>query len=173
MLFSHQVLSDSFATPWTIARQAPLFMGFSRQEYWSGWPCPSLGDLPILGTEPASPALADKFFTTDLPGKAKSRNYCYPVAQLCPTLCDPMDCSIPDIPVHCYLSELAQTHVHWVNGAIQPSHPLSSTLPPALNLSQYQGLFQMSQFFAPLSRNYSLVIVFHIMKRWTPYFYYY
>ena len=58
------------------------------------------------------------------------------------TLCDPMDCSTPGFPVLHHLLELAQTHVHWVGGAIQPSHPLSSPSPPALNLSQHQGLFQ-------------------------------
>ena len=52
-----------FATPWTVAHQAPLFMGFSRQEYWSGLPFPSAGDLPNPGIEPESPALADGFFT--------------------------------------------------------------------------------------------------------------
>ena len=58
------------------------------------------------------------------------------VAQSCPILCDPMDCSTPGLPVfHCLL-ELAQTHVHQVNDAIQPSHPLSSPSPPAFNLSQ-------------------------------------
>ena len=50
-------MSDSFATPWTIARQAPLSMGFPRQEYWSGLPFPSLGGLPDPGIEPVSPAL--------------------------------------------------------------------------------------------------------------------
>ena len=50
------------------------------------------------------------------------------VTQLCPTLCDPMDCSTPDFPVHHQLLELAQTHVHWVGDAIQPSHPVSSPL---------------------------------------------
>ena len=53
---SHSVVSDS-ATPWTIAYQASLFMGFSRQEYWSGLPCPLPGDLPNLGIKPGSPAL--------------------------------------------------------------------------------------------------------------------
>ena len=57
-------------------------------------------------------------------------------------LCDPMDCSTPGLPVHHQLPEFTQTHVHWVRGAIQPSHPLSSPSPPALNLSQHQGLFQ-------------------------------
>ena len=64
------------------------------------------------------------------------------VAQSCPTLCDPMDCSTPCLPVHHQLPEFTQTHVHWVSDAIQPSHPLSSPSPPALNLSQHQGLFQ-------------------------------
>ena len=53
-----------------------------------------------------------------------------------------MDCSTPGLPVHHQLLELTQTHVHWVGGAIQPSHPLSSPSPPTFNLSQHQGLFQ-------------------------------
>ena len=63
-------------------------------------------------------------------------------AQSCPTLCNPMDCSTPGLPVYHQLPELAQTHVHWVGDAIQASHPLSSPSPPAFNLSQHQGLFQ-------------------------------
>ena len=63
------------------------------------------------------------------------------VAQACPTLCNPIDCSMPGIPVHHQLLKLVQTHVHWVGDAIQPFHPLSSTS-PSLNLSQHQGLFQ-------------------------------
>ena len=53
-----------------------------------------------------------------------------------------MDCSTPGFPVHHYLPELAQTHVHWVSDAIQPAHPLSSPSPSVFNLSQHQGLFQ-------------------------------
>ena len=64
------------------------------------------------------------------------------VAQSCPTLCDPVDCSTPGLPVHHQLPKLAQTHVHWVSDAIQPSHPLSSPSPPTFNLSQHQGLFK-------------------------------
>ena len=67
---------------------------------------------------------------------------CCLVAQLCPTLCNPMDCSRPGFPVLHYLLEFAQTHVCWVSDAIQPSHLLSSPSPPALNLSQHQGFFQ-------------------------------
>ena len=64
-----------FAIPWTVAHQAPLSMGFSRQEYWSGWQCPSPGDLPDLGMEPTShvsPTLAGRFFTTEPPGKPQT-----------------------------------------------------------------------------------------------------
>ena len=68
--------------------------------------------------------------------------HCCSVIQSCLTLCDPVVCSMPGSPVHHHLPELAQTHVHWVGDAIQPSHPLSSPSPPAFNLSQHQGLFQ-------------------------------
>jgi len=64
------------------------------------------------------------------------------VAQSCPTLCDPMNHSTPGLPVHHQLLEFTQTHVHWVSDAIQPSHPLLSPSPPALNI------FPMSQLFA-------------------------
>ena len=64
------------------------------------------------------------------------------VTQSCPTLCDPKNCSMPGLSVHHQLPETTQTHVHWVGDAIQPSRPLSSPSPPALNLAQRQGLFQ-------------------------------
>ena len=64
------------------------------------------------------------------------------VTQSCPTLCDPMNCSMPGLPVHHQLPEFTQTHVHLVSDAIQPSHPLSSPSPPAPNPSQHQSLFQ-------------------------------
>ena len=64
------------------------------------------------------------------------------VAQLCPTVCDPMNRSTPGLPVHHQLPEFTQTHVHRVSDAIQPSHPLSAPSPPAPNPSQHQGLFQ-------------------------------
>ena len=69
------------------------------------------------------------------------------VAQSCPTLCGPMNRSTPGLPVHHQLPEFTQTHVHWVGDAIQPSHPLSSPSPPALNPSQHQGLFQWVKLF--------------------------
>ena len=64
------------------------------------------------------------------------------VTESIPTLCDPMDCSMPGLPVHHQFPEFTQTHVHWASDAIQPSHPLSSPSPPTFNLSQHQGLFQ-------------------------------
>ena len=75
---------------------------------------------------------ASSFWTTISGTKFSS------VAQLWPTLRDPMDCSPPGLPVHQYLLEPAQTHVHWVSDAIQPSPPLSSPSPPAFDLSQHQ-----------------------------------
>ena len=66
------------------------------------------------------------------------------VAQSCPTLWDPLDCSMPGLSIHHQLPEFTQTHVHWVSDAIQPSHPLSSPSPPTFNLPQHQGLFNES-----------------------------
>ena len=62
--------------------------------------------------------------------------------QSCSTLCDPMDCSTPGLPVHHQLPEFTHFHVHWVRDVIQLSYPLSSPSPPAFNLSQHQGLFK-------------------------------
>ena len=94
-----------FVTPWTIPRQAPLSMGSSRQEYWSGLPCPPPGDLPNPGTEPASPTspvLTGRFFYHGISWEALillSFQFS-PVVQSCLTLCNPMDCSPPGSSVH-------------------------------------------------------------------------
>ena len=73
------------------------------------------------------------------------------VTQSCLTLCDPMNCSTPGLPVHHQLPEFTQTQVHRVGDAIQPSHPLSSPSPPALNLSQHQGLSQLHPHLPSIS----------------------
>ena len=87
------------------------------------------------------------------------------VAQSCPTLCDPMDYSMPaGLPVHHQLPEFVETHVHWVSDAIQPSHPLSSPSPPALNLSQHQGLFQ----WVSSSHQVAKVLEFQLQKSVLP-----
>ena len=101
-----------FATPWTAAHQAPLFMGFSRQGYWSGLPCPPPGDLPNRGTELGSPPLQADSLPSEPPGKpihiyvcVYIHTYihiyiCCSVTKLCLTLCDPMDCNLPGSSVH-------------------------------------------------------------------------
>ena len=75
------------------------------------------------------------------------------VTQSYPTLCDPMDGSIPGLPVHQQLPEFTQTHFCWVDDAIQSFYPLSFPSPPASNLSQHQGSFQMSQLFTSGSQS--------------------
>ena len=80
------------------------------------------------------------------------------VAQSCPTLCDPMNCSTPGLPVHHQLPEFTETHVHRVSDAIQQSHPLSSPSPPAPNPSQHQSLFQ----WVSSSREVAKVLEFQV-----------
>ena len=164
--------------PMDLARQAPLSMGFSRQEYWSGLPCHPPGDLPdprIESGSLVSPALAGGFFTPsatweapEIPNSGFQYQWflLFPARDTSPMgrsllvgrgssfpfssvqslshvrLCNPMDCSTPGFPVHHQLPEFTQTHVHRVGDAIQTSDPLSSPSPPALKLSQPQGLFQ-------------------------------
>ena len=89
------------------------------------------------------------------------------VAQSCPTLCNPMNCSTQGLPVHHQLPESTQTHVYWVGDAIQPSHPLSSPPPPALNLSQHQGLFKWVSSLHQVAK----VLEFQLQHQpfqWTP-----
>ena len=80
------------------------------------------------------------------------------IAQSCVTLCDPTKHSMPGLPVHHQLLEPTQTHVHWVSDAIQPSHPLSSPSPPALNLSQHQGLLNESSLHIRWPSNWSFSV---------------
>ena len=89
------------------------------------------------------------------------------IAQSCLTLCDPMNHSTPGLPVHHQLLESIQTHAHRVGDAIQPSHPLSSPSPPALNPSQHQGLFQ----WVNSSHQVDKVLQFQLQPQsfqWTP-----
>ena len=89
------------------------------------------------------------------------------VAQLCPTLCDPMYRSRPGLPVHHQLLESTQTRVRWVSDAIQPSHPLSSPSPPALNFSQHQGLFQRVSSLHQVAKLLEFQLQ-HQSFQWTP-----
>ena len=89
------------------------------------------------------------------------------VAQSCLTLCNPMNRSMPGLPVHHKLPEFTQTHAHWVGDAIQPCHLLSSPSPPAPNPSQHQGLFQRVNS----SHEVAKVLEFqlqHQSLQWTP-----
>ena len=106
-------------------------------------PFPSPGDLPNPGIKPRSSTLHADSLPCEPPGKPTLIMVQFSsVAQSCPTLCDPMNCSTLGLPVHHQLLEFTQTHVHRVGDAIQPSHPLSSPSPPAPNPSQHQSLFQ-------------------------------
>ena len=132
---------DPMDSPWTVARQAPLSMGFSRQEHWSRLPFPSPGDLPDPLIVPASPALAGGFFTAEPPGKpfrqatpslspvilisnnGDTENTRFSeVTQSCLTLCDAVDCSPPGSSI----SGILQARIpEWVatsfsRGASQP-----------------------------------------------------
>ena len=113
--------------------QAPPSMRFIRQEYWSGLQFPSPGDLPDTKIKPSLPCL---LHYGQIVYQFSS------VAQSCLTLCNPVYCSMPGLPVHHQHPEPTQTHVHQVGDAIQPSHPLLSPSPPTFNLFQHQGLFK-------------------------------
>ena len=89
------------------------------------------------------------------------------VARWCPTLCDTMNHIMPGLPVHHQLLEFTQTHVHWVSDGIQPSHPLSSPSPPALNLSQHQGLFQWVSSLHQVAKLLEFQLQ-HQSFQWTP-----
>ena len=82
-------------------------------------------------------------------------------------LCDPVNCSMPGLPVHHWLPEFTQTHVHWVGDAIQLSHPLSSPSPPALNLSQHRGLFKWVSSSHPVAKILEFELQ-HQSFQWTP-----
>ena len=115
--------------------QAPLSMGFSRQEYWSGYPFPSPGDLPDPGIKPGSPALQLDSLPTELQGKPVCVCVCMYVlvAQLCLTLCTPLDCSPPGSSVHGILQERI---LEWV------VIPFSSRSSPPRNQTQVSCALQ-------------------------------
>ena len=126
-------------TLWTVVHQALLSMGFSRQEYWSGLPFPSKGDLPNAGIKPRSLALQGDSLLSEPPGKPI---HIYDPHITWDTHVQKHCCSYrlhaahqPSVSFLC-LPEFAETHVHRVDDAIQPSPPLLPPSPPALSLSQ-------------------------------------
>ena len=165
-------------------------MGFSRQEYWSGMPLPSSGEVTssLLMKERnvstirewhEAPHPQDVFWdnlgtrrvipghkTIDL-NLVETQIQFSSVIQSCPTLCDPMNCNMPALPVHHQFSEFTQTHVHQVSDAIQPSLPLSSPSPPALNLPQHQGLSQRVSSLHQVAKVLEFQLP-HLSFQWTP-----
>ena len=117
-----------------LVAKSSLTLAFPRQEYWNGLPFLSPRDHP--NPTPVS-CIVGTFFTTEPPVHAVVVQSLSRV-----WLCDHMDCSMAGFPVLHYLPEVAQTYVHWVGDVIQPSNPLLTPSPPALSLSQHQGLFQ-------------------------------
>ena len=119
-----------FATPCTVAHQAPVTMRFSRQEYWSGLPYPTQGSLPTPEVKQActvSFALqADSLLLSHWGSlwQLASVQFSSVLSLICVRLCDPMNCSTPGLPVHHQLQEFTQIHVHRVSDTIQPSNPL-------------------------------------------------
>ena len=115
-----------------LLRSTSVLITYSRNVHHSGFPA----HLILLVISHRWPFL--------MPGEQDGRCFLREcsVAQLCPTLCDPTDHNMPGFPVFHCLPEPAQTHVHQVGDAIQPSHRLSPPSPPALYISQHQGLFQ-------------------------------
>ena len=89
------------------------------------------------------------------------------VAQLCLTLCDPIDCSTPGFPVYHQCPELAQTHIHRVGDTIQPPHALSSPSPPTFNLSQHQGFFKWVSSLHQVAKVLEFQLQ-HQSFQWTP-----
>ena len=118
---------------WSLGWEDPLEKGMAIHSIILAWRIPCTegpGRLQFMGSQ----RLGHNWVTKSVQFSS--------VSQSCPTLCNPVGCSTPGLPVHHQLPEFTQTHVRWVSDAIQPSHPLSSPSPPAFNLSQSQGLFQ-------------------------------
>ena len=179
-MLSHFSCVWVFATIWTVALQALLCMGFSRQEYWNGLPfslhqqifqnqesnlcflwllhCRQILYRWATGEALKSIPLGLRETLPQTKWRIQLGASCMVKSSFClflstfsvqfssfaqsyQTICDPMDCSTPGLPVHHQLPELTQTHVHGVGDAIQPFHPLSSPSPSSFNLCLHQGLF--------------------------------
>ena len=134
-------ISFSFRSPQSIEYSSPCYIVDSHE-----LPASYIVSIVYIH-QSQSPNSSHPSFPTSCPYVDSCNLQFSSVAQSCPTLCDPMNCSTPGLPVHHHLPEFTQTHVHRVHDAIQPSHPGSSPSPPAPNPSQHQS-FPMSQLFA-------------------------
>ena len=142
-------MSDS-ATLWTVACQAPLSMGLSRQEYWNGLPCPPPGYIPKLRIKPTP------FMPPALPGELLYHSV--QISSVASNSLWPHGPWMPGLPANHQLPEFTQTHVHWVGDAIQPNNPLSSPSPSAFNFSQHQLLFKWVSSSHQVAKEFSFSI---------------
>ena len=129
---------------WSLGQEDPLEKGMATHSNILVWRIPWI-EKPVgsTGSQRVGQDWVTNTFTFFITHILYSiYESCCSVVQSWLTVWDPMDCSMPGFPVLHYLSEFAQTHVHWVNDAIQLSHPLSPPFPPVLNLSQHQSLFK-------------------------------
>ena len=169
-LHSQPQLSDWTKLKWLVGSQLPEQGLNAGPCQWKHW---------ILTTRrPGNSQILERFnypktnsipISSHCPFVPKPLHRCQfsSVAQLCPTLCDPMNRSTPGLPVHHQLPEFTQTHVHRVGDAIQPSHPLSSPSPPAFNPSQHQGLFQWVNSWHEVAKVLEFQLQ-HQSYQWTP-----
>ena len=162
------VVSDS-VTLWTAACQASLSMDFPGKNTGVGCHFFLQGIFLTQGSKLSLLSLLHGPVDSLPLSHVESPYYIIQfssVTQSCPTLCYPINCSMPGLPVH-QLLESNQTRVHWVSDAIQPSHPLLSPSPPAINLSQHQGLFK----WVSSSQQVAKVLEFQLQHQsfqWTP-----
>ena len=142
-MFSCSVMSDSLRpTDHSLPGSSVHGIFPARILEWVTMFSKSFSDPGVKSTSPASPALQMDSLLLSHWGSYILNNQFSSVAQSCLTLCDPMDCNMPGIPVHHQLPKLDQIHVHRVGDAIQSSHPLSLLLPPSIFPSINQGLLQ-------------------------------
>ena len=144
--------------------------GMFQARIWSGLPFSPSGDLPDPGIKPISPCIGRWILYHWVTWEAHSRvpvQFSSVQSLSCVWLCDPMNHSMPGLPVHHQLPESTQAHVHRVDDAIQPSHPPLSPSPPAPNLSQHQGLFK----WVSSSNQVAKILEFQLQHQsfqWTP-----
>ena len=145
ILISHQVYRNSLLTGHLVLTSAPTVFSTLKSEWvFSQRRLQSIPLLRVLQCHSISLRIKAEVLTAAYKTLDELAPYSVQfssVAQSCLTLCNPMGCSMPGLPVHHQLPKFAQTHVHQVGDVTQPSHPLSSPSPPAFNLSQHQGIF--------------------------------
>ena len=160
------VLSHSCFLIYTHTWTYPKFHEDTRVELLLIWRTRSHSEIPV---QISSVHYHDMNYVTEFwhIGQEHKHNQFSSVAQLCLTLCNPMDCSMPGLPVHHQLVEFTQTHVYWVDDAVQPSHPLLTPSSSSLSLSQHQGLFKWVSSLHQMAKVLEFQLQ-HQSFQWTP-----